>query len=236
MSEEDVTETAETGCGDAPLYALGLLDDQRAERFRLHADGCAVCRDEIAALVPVVDALACAAPPMRAPRRVRRRLMREVRAESAALAPGAHAAVRARSRGVRRMALAAGATALLGTGVALGTLLSGPGGGAPPRFDVRVTLRGLTARVQRSGNGEGRLTYAHLPAPQAGNVYEMWLQRSAGGPPQPTTALFVPDASGSGSVTVPGGLRGVSAVMVTSEPAGGSLTPTSSPIIVARLG
>jgi hypothetical protein len=42
-------------------------------------------------------------------------------------------------------------------------------------------------------------------------------------------------AAGAGSADVPGDLHGVSQVMVTTEPAGGSAVPTSAPLIVARL-
>jgi hypothetical protein len=48
--------------------------------------------------------------------------------------------------------------------------------------------------------------------------------------PRPTSALFMVR---SGSVTIPGGLKGASHVLVTAEPAGGSLVPTSKPVIVA---
>ena len=40
---------------------------------------------------------------------------------------------------------------------------------------------------------------------------------------------------GTADVGVPGGLTGVSAVMVTDEPDGGTLAPTSAPVIAARL-
>ncbi len=44
-------------------------------------------------------------------------------------------------------------------------------------------------------------------------------------PPQPTDALFTVTRAGAGSVEVPGSLRGVREVMVTSEPLGGSSAP-----------
>jgi hypothetical protein len=40
-------------------------------------------------------------------------------------------------------------------------------------------------------------------------------------------------ANGSAAVGVPGSLSGVSAVLVTQEPAGGTPAPTSAPVIVA---
>jgi hypothetical protein len=37
-------------------------------------------------------------------------------------------------------------------------------------------------------------------------------------------------------VGVPGSVKGVSRLMVTAEPAGGTLAPTTAPVIVASLG
>jgi hypothetical protein len=46
--------------------------------------------------------------------------------------------------------------------------------------------------------------------------------------------LFSVTRTGSGSVGVPY-LRGVSKVLVTDEPLGGSLKPTREPVIVAKV-
>jgi hypothetical protein len=51
----------------------------------------------------------------------------------------------------------------------------------------------------------------------------------------PTGTLFGVSSSGTASIGVPGSLNGISAVMVTDEPAGGSPAPTTAPLIVARL-
>ena len=83
-------------------------------------------------------------------------------------------------------------------------------------------------------DGRGELVVRKMPAAPATKVYEVWLQRGSARP-QPTTALFIPTASGSGSVDVPGDLHGVSRVMVTPEPAGGSPAPTHAPVLIARL-
>jgi hypothetical protein len=47
--------------------------------------------------------------------------------------------------------------------------------------------------------------------------------------------LFSVTRSGDSDVEVPGSLRGVSAVLVTPEPAGGSKAPTHAPVITAPL-
>lgn len=69
-------------CGvDAAPYLLGALEPDEARAFVRHLDRCAMCRDEVAALAPVIDALSSCAParPVRAA--FRRRMLRAVRAE-----------------------------------------------------------------------------------------------------------------------------------------------------------
>jgi hypothetical protein len=73
-----------------------------------------------------------------------------------------------------------------------------------------------------------------MPSPALGRIYEVWLKRGSEGP-EPTDALFSVTGHGDGTVGVPGDLKGVSEVMVTEEPAGGSLKPTHSPVIVASV-
>jgi hypothetical protein len=80
----------------------------------------------------------------------------------------------------------------------------------------------------------GELIAQGLPQPPAGRIYEMWVQRGKA-TPTPTGTLFSVTSRGSVAVGVPGSLNGVSAVMVTQEPAGGTLVPTSAPVIVARV-
>ena len=74
----------------------------------------------------------------------------------------------------------------------------------------------------------------NLAAPPAGHIYEVWLQHGHQAP-SPTSTLFGVTSSGAGDVGVPGSLHGVSHVLVTAEPLGGSLHPTSNPVIVARI-
>ena len=73
-----------------------------------------------------------------------------------------------------------------------------------------------------------------MPAPALGRIYEVWLKRGSRAP-QPTGTLFSVTGRGAGTVGLPGDLRGVSKVMVTEEPLGGSPQPTRSPVIVASV-
>ncbi|MDP9385997.1 MAG: anti-sigma factor, partial [Actinomycetota bacterium] len=79
---------------------------------------------------------------------------------------------------------------------------------------------------------DSKLEVANMPVPRRDRVYQVWLKRP-GKATEPTSALFVPRADGSGSVAVPGSLEGVDQVLVTSEPKGGSRRPTTSPVIAA---
>jgi len=78
-----------------------------------------------------------------------------------------------------------------------------------------------------------KLQVRRMPPPPAGKVYQVWLKRP-NQDPAPTTALFRTDRSGSADVEIQRGrLKGVDQVLVTAEPDGGSMKPTSAPVIVA---
>jgi hypothetical protein len=111
---------------------------------------------------------------------------------------------------------------------ALGGLELASNGGPTTRV-IPATV-GL-AELRLTGD-RGELIVEHLPAPPPGRIYEVWLQRARHAP-APTSALFSVTAAGTGDVDVPGSLRGVSRVLVTQEPAGGSRVPTTAPVIVA---
>jgi anti-sigma-K factor RskA len=219
-------------------YVLGALEPQESERYRRHLQQCAICRIEVAEMQPMVDVLSLSAHEVRAPEALRGRIMEIVRSEERLLAAAGSQADRplaafpARRR--RRFALALGAAAAataVGIGVALGVSSS-------PSEKI------ITARVASvAPNGQARLretgTHAELmvsgmPQPPAGKIYQVWLARP-GRQPEPTDALFGVTHAGSGSVAVPGNLRGVARLMVTAEPFGGSQHPTSTPIIIVTL-
>lgn len=91
-----------------------------------------------------------------------------------------------------------------------------------------------THALLRRIDSHAELIVSGMHEPPIGEVYEVWLNR-ASGPPQPTDALFTVTDAGSGSVDVPGPLRGVREVMVTSEPLGGSSSPTSAAVLRLRV-
>jgi anti-sigma factor RsiW len=218
---------------DAAVWVLGAMEPAEAAAYQRHLDSCPTCREEVAAFQAVTEVLPMAAPQYTVPEDLRRRVLRGIGAE-----------VRGRRRGPQRRrgraalairlpkkapALALGA-ALLVAAVILATGVTG-GASSPRVLQARVLHSPGTAQVQITG-GRAELIIRHLPPPPAGDIYEVWLAR-ANGSPRPTTALFSVNASGTADVGVPGELRNVSHILVTEEPAGGSVVPTHRPVIIA---
>jgi hypothetical protein len=116
------------------------------------------------------------------------------------------------------------AAAALAVGIDLGT------GGGGDNHVIRANVGSAELQVS---DGHGQLVVAHLARPAAGRIYELWIQHGSSAP-APST-LFSVDSRGTADVGVPGSLHGVSRVLVTNEPAGGSRVPTTQPLIVAAL-
>jgi anti-sigma-K factor RskA len=213
-------------CGESTAaYVLGALEPAEAEAFRRHIAECAACREEVAAFERVTEALPADTGRVEVPRELRRRVMREVRATPkvvVAAAPRVRAA-----RPWRPLAAWAGALAIVAAVIVALALSSGGTG-------TRTIQASAGNAELRISGGHGDLIVHRLPQLPAGRIYEMWIQRGKGRP-APTGTLFGVSAGGTAAVGVPGKLTGAVAVMVTQEPAGGSLAPTSAPVIVARV-
>lgn len=217
--------------GDAAAYALGALTPSEAEAFGRHLDECAICRDELDALRGVVEALPMAAPQYPAPRRLRRRVLRAVRQEPrfGSRTEPARPTLRPARRGV----LAGASLTAAAVAAAVAVLLVSDSGGTERLIQAHVT--GISGSAQlRIHNGRGELIVHHLTAPRAGRVYEVWLKPRHRNP-VPASVLFGVSSAGNADVGVPRSLKGISQLMVTSEPDGGSPVPTSQPVIVAQL-
>lgn len=225
MSGEDQIANGRTCGEDAAAYALGALEPSELEAFRRHLRDCAACQKDVAEFEQITGALPDTSVRYEVPKDLRRRVMQEVRAT-----PKAQAASRpARLRSWRPVIAWGGAfAAVVIIAVVLVVALSS--GGSSTR-----TIQASTgsAELQITG-GRGDLIVHRLPQLPAGRIYEMWVQRG-NATPTPTGTLFGVRANGSAAVGVPGSLSGVSAVMVTQEPAGGTPAPTTAPVIVARL-
>ena len=130
-----------------------------------------------------------------------------------------------------RPAYAAALGVLVAVAAALGVALLQGGSGGTRLLQARVQSPAGQAELQLS-HGRGTLVVRHFPAPAPGHVYEVWLQRASGGP-VPTRTLFSVTAHGAADIGLSDSLGGVSAILVTQEPAGGSVVSTQRPLIVA---
>lgn len=94
-------------------------------------------------------------------------------------------------------------------------------------------VNGATARVIYSPTrGEGVFLADGLPAAPGDQVYELWFIGDEGAQP---AGLFEADERGRVTHVITGDMAAVQAIGVTVEPAGGSVQPTSEPIMVAEL-
>jgi anti-sigma-K factor RskA len=229
-------------CADAATYVLGALEDDELRDFRRHMETCAHCRAEVAELQVVVDELPASAPPAVAPEAMRERILATVRTEAELLSAAggdADRAPRPASRWRKRRFSLLGASAGLATAVAaLIAILIATGSSGPGKVTVTRGMGEGSARTAevslRQRDGRAELVVAHMPQPALGRIYEVWLSRT-GSDAKPTNALFSVTDSGSGSVDVPNSLHDIKQVMVTSEPLGGSLHPTTKPLIRVKL-
>ncbi len=228
------SDTRDCG-GEVAAYAVGALDPGEAEGFRAHLGMCVVCRDELAAFQQVVDVLPLSVPRHRADKRLRRRVLDEIKREPKLELGGKRrrGTLRPFARlSIPRPALALGATLAVVATIFGGIELETPGTPKTRVYAAQVTGPG-SAEVKVTG-GQAELVVRHFAPPPAGQIYEVWLGRP-GRPPAPTSALFSVTVEGDGDVEVPGNLRGVALVMVTPEPAGGTRVPTTPAVIRAQL-
>jgi anti-sigma-K factor RskA len=214
------------GCGeDVAPYLLGALERDDAERFERHLETCELCQADLERLRPAVDALPAAAEPLAPPAELRTRIMAEVKRDAAERRKAAKPA-RSRPAWLRPIPALAAACVLLLVGVGVGIGLSG---GETRTVDGQVAIAGATAQLEID-DGSGELRVTGMPSPPNDRVWQVWLVRGSD-PPQPTDALFTPDRTGRASVGVPGDLDDVDRILVSQEPRGGSMQPTTAPQI-----
>lgn len=234
-AEHDSPHTQADCCGEAAVYLLGLLDERHSKLFLEHANSCAICSDDLAALAPAVERLPDSVPQVAAPPDAKRRVMAVVRSEAGLVVRPSPGAIRTGDRRftLRRSMVALAGAALLAAGVAIGGLTISSGTRGTRVVSADIVPAGVSAALHQSA-GHTWLTVAKMPEPSTGHVYEVWVKRAPSASPQPTDSLFAPTSSGTATVAVPN-RPGASEVMVTQEPAGGSRSPSSPMIIVARM-
>lgn len=213
---------------DIAAYLLGALEPGEAAELERHVAGCPECEQELQRLRPAVRVLPETVERLEAPPALRGRLMEQVRSEAA----GPQAAPAARQASRRRFGLrpAAGLAAVALIVAAIGGYaISDSGSGGGPKTTTVITGHspGVTAEMVRQGE-TGTLRLANLHQLPSGKVLQAWVQRGA--QVVSAKALFVPNSDGTATATIDG-MDGVSTVMVTAEPRGGSVQPTSKPIV-----
>jgi anti-sigma-K factor RskA len=222
------------GCGsNAAAYVLGALSDDEGRAFRSHLQSCAVCREEVAALSVVADALPAAAPQLTAPSELKRRVMAAVREQAPRVSARPSRAPDRRAFPALRLRPALAGLALAAAVIALAVIALAPGSRSGVRVIRADVISPRASALLRLSGGHAELNIAGLPQSPPGRVYEVWLKGA--GRPQPTDVLFTVTSAGDATVGVPGSLSGVSEVLVTSERRGGSRVPTRAPVIVAHL-
>lgn len=215
---------------DLAAYLLGALEPGEAAELERHLAGCEECRSELEWLRPAVQQLPESVEWVEPPRELRENLMTQVRAEAKTGAEGA-ARSPGRKRGLRGWALrpATGLAALVlvvAAVVAFAISGGGSGGGnATTTFTGRSP--GVTAEMVSSGD-TGTLHLANLHQLPPDEVLQAWVERE--GQVESAKTLFVPNQDGTASATIDD-MHGVTTVMVTAEPRGGSAQPTSAPIV-----
>jgi Anti-sigma-K factor rskA/Putative zinc-finger len=230
---------------DLAAYLLGSLEPEESRALEDHLEECDRCRDELRWLQPAIDVIPASVPQLEAPPALRARLLAEVRSDAAQLAAAAPAAAARERRaaavrdargtggtldGLRglllRPAAALAVAALIGAGVA-GYALRGGGG----QIDTTTTAASqggmLRATLERHGDS-GTLQLTGLAELPRSRVYQAWVQRDGRIEP---SSLFDARRDGTASTAIPHQLEGAEAVMVSSEPRGGSRQPTSAPLI-----
>jgi anti-sigma-K factor RskA len=229
---------------DVAAYLLGALEPAETTELERHAEGCERCRAEIRWMTPAVDALPESIERLEPPRELRERVMAEVRfdAEPEAVFADEPAGTGLFGRasnwlgqlgsgpmGLRPVAGFAAAVLVVAAvaGIAIGGGIGSGSGSGQTSTVVTGEAPGITAKVISSDSG-GTLHLANVKQIPDDRVLEAWVQRD--GEVEPVEALFVPNSKGQAGTELPD-MDGVELVMVTTEPKGGSKSPTSSPLV-----
>jgi anti-sigma-K factor RskA len=203
-------------------YLLGSLADDEAAEVERHIEGCRECREELRWLRPALEVLPESVEPLQPSADLRSRIMAEVEPDVRP-EPAAPAAPKPRRTRFRlwalRPAVGLAATAVVGAGI-IGYAVGGDDGS-----QSTTTTPTVSAMLER---GSRTLELTSLEQPPPGKTYQAWVKV---GPAIEPAARFRPDPTGAAHVRLPATLGQASVVMVTVEPRGGSLKPTTKPVV-----
>lgn len=205
-------------------YLLGALDPGELADLERHLAGCEDCRLELERLRPAALALPETVERVEPPPALRARVMEEVSADAAAV-PRRSPARLLRPGGLR---VAAGlAVFALLAAIAVGYAIRGVEMDGGATTVVAGKAPGVTAEMVSEGD-TGTLRLANVEQLPPDEVLQAWVQR--GGVVESAGVLFEPDPKGDAAAAIDD-ISGVEVVMVTVEPRGGSVAPTSKPLI-----
>ena len=234
----------------AGAFVLDAVTPRERAEFAAHLQQCTQCRGDVAELREAAARLgtAQAAEPRPELRAAALRAIRQTSqlAPAVAASTGAVSSDRPRGAGTRlsRALLAAAAAVVLVAGVAIGTHYIGRSGesGRPsamigtvlnaPDAIMRtapVGTAGMAVVVTSHSEDMGVFMAHGLPALPQSRRYEVWLMGPRGDRP---AGLLTVRQHGTARPVLVGPMRRGDMVAVTVEPAGGSLHPTSAPLVM----
>lgn len=227
-----MTMHPQAACGeDVAPYALGALEPEHARAFERHLAECELCTADLATLSPAIAALPASAEQVDPPADLKKRIMAVVESEAKARRAAEAPHRRERRFDFRFLApVAAAAAAVLIAIVMIGGNGDDPVAPTVAKIPAKAVPAGTTAEL-RMDDGRGTLIVTGMKAPSEDHVYQVWKKRGSAAP-EPTDALFTPTKDGHASVAVPGDMKGVDQVLVSTEPVGGSPRPTTAAKIV----
>ena len=223
-------------------YTLGALAEDERREFEGYLATHSELQAEVDELDSVAGLLALAPQEHEPPPELRRNLLSMIEGTAGAI-PAEGTPRRARLQGLfgpGGLAAAAVAAVLVVGLFVWNVSLRGENEDLRGEIQTRQTheLRGsgtaqnVRGEVVEVGNGRAVLVAENLPPAPEGKIYEAWLMR--GGVSEPA-GLFEPRAGGDAATPIEGSLENADTVAVTVEPSGGSVTPTSEPLLTANL-
>jgi hypothetical protein len=236
----------------AGVYALDALDGAGRDRFERHLRRCAACEREVRGFTETATVLALAAgaePPPGMRERVLAAVSVVRQAPPALALGGRRGRAVARSRWVPRVAIAVGAAGLAAAAalaVAAVSTANQLNSAVSREAQIAAVLTAPDARMAAASTSVGGraivvvsraerkmvFTCAGLPSLPSSQIYELWLLGPAGA--RPAGLVPGPSAGRTASVLASGVAAG-DKVGVTVEPAGGTSSPTTTPIVVLTL-
>ncbi len=247
---------------DLPEYALGTVDSAHAEPLAAHLAACPTCRRELDELQADWSALSFTLAPSEPRREVFDGLLERMDAEGDSIPAASNSPL---NPGERVLSYLLAACILIGLTAAFWAITQRGDDEAAVQSAERLAqrlgklqemerllaaenVRVVTVKPQPSSGaveayviwdvaaGQWHFYASDLPAPPAGQVYQLWAATKDGrrlaGP------TFTVDANGLGSVVADlpeTDIRGIAKAIVTLEPAGGSKQPTGKVFLEAAL-